>query len=54
MVEDMGLNDAVHEGTANEAELTIDCRSSTTSERPGFGFVMREGGVGVLEICDRD
>lgn len=50
MVEDMGLNDAVHQLSSDESKFTVDGRCGATSIRPGLGKIMRKGGVGVLQI----
>ena len=54
VVQHMGLDDAVEEVAADEAELTVDCCSCTAGEGPGLGIVVREGRVGVLEEGDCD
>jgi hypothetical protein len=48
----MGLDDAVHEGAADESEFAIDGGSGAAGEGPGMGVVVGEGGVGVLEVRD--
>lgn len=41
VVKDMGLNDAVKEGSTDESEFPIDCCSSTSSVGPSCRCVMR-------------
>ena len=52
MVENMSLDDAVHQMSANEAEFTVDGRRSTTSVRPRLGKIMGKGRIGMLQIGD--
>ncbi len=52
MVEDVGLNNAVHKVATDEAELAVNGCSGTASEVPGMRFIVRKAGVGVLEIGD--
>jgi len=52
VVKDMGLNDAVKKGTANEAKFAVDGRSGATDVIPTGSGVVRKGWVGVLEECD--
>jgi hypothetical protein len=54
VVEDVGLDDAVEELAADEAEFAVDGCSGTAGVCPGFGCVMGEGRVGVLEEGDGD
>ncbi len=54
MVKDMGLYNAMHEGPTNETEFTVNGCSSAASEIPSCVLVMREGGIGMLEIGDCD
>jgi hypothetical protein len=41
VVKNVGLNDAVEEGTTNKPKLTINCRSGTTSISPSRWSVVR-------------
>ena len=52
VVKDVGLNDAMQKGTANESKFTIDRSSGTTSICPSCRIVMGESGIGVLKISD--
>jgi hypothetical protein len=52
VVEDMGLDDAVEEVTADESELAIDSGRGATDKVPLLSGVVRERGVGVLEEGD--
>ena len=52
MVKDMGLDDAMEEPTADEAKLTIDGCSSTTSIGPALWSIVGQGRVGMLEESD--
>ena len=54
VMQDVGLDDAVEDVAADEAKLTIDRGSSPASEVPGLTGVVRKGGIGVLEVGDRD
>ena len=52
VVKNVGLDDTVEEMTSDEAKLTVDGSSGTTSVGPGVGVVVGEGGVGVLQEGD--
>jgi hypothetical protein len=52
VVEDVGLDDAMEEVAADEAEFTIDSRGSATDVVPGLASVMWERWVGVLKVSD--
>lgn len=54
VVEDVGLDDAVEEVTADEAKLTVDGRGRATGEVPRLASVVRERRVGVLKVGDGD
>lgn len=54
VMEDMGLDDAVQEVAADEAELAVNSRGGTTDKVPLLGGVVGERGVGVLEVGDGD
>lgn len=54
MVQDVGLDDAVEELAADEAELAVDGGGGTAGEGPGLAGVVGEGWVGVLEVGDCD
>ena len=54
MVNDVGLNDIVHEVAADETEVTIDGCGGAAGEGPDVTLVVREGGVRVLEVGDPD
>ena len=54
VVEDVGLDDAVEDLAADEAELAVNGCGGTTGEVPGLAGVVGEGGVGVLEVGDGD
>jgi hypothetical protein len=49
VVENMGLDDAVEQVTANEAHLTIDGRGGTANKIPFLSRIVREGRIGVLQ-----
>ena len=49
MVKNMCLNNAVHEVASDDAELPIDGRHRATGEIPRVGFIVRKGGIGMLE-----
>ena len=50
----MGLNDAVEDVLADEAEVTVNSGEGTAGESPGLLRVVGDGGVGVLEEGDED
>lgn len=52
VVENVGLDDAVEDVTANEAEVTVDGGASTTDEVPDIRVVVGESGISVLEVGD--
>lgn len=52
VVENMGLDNAVEEVTADETELAVNSRGSTTDKVPLIRGVVRERRVGVLEVGD--
>lgn len=54
VVEDVGLDDAVEEVAADEAELAVNGCCGAAGEVPGFAGVVWEGRVGVLEVGNRD
>ena len=54
VVENVGLNDTVEDVTADEAEVTVDGGGGTAGEVPDIRLVVREGGIGVLEVGDGD
>jgi len=54
VVQDVGLDDAVEEVPADEAEFPVDGRGGAAGEVPGGARVVRERGVGVLEEGDGD
>lgn len=54
VVKDVGLDDAVEEVAADEAELAVDGGSAATDVVPLLSGVVGERGVGVLEEGDGD
>ena len=54
VVENVSLDNAVEQSTANETEFAINCCSSTTNIIPALSRVVRKGGVGVLKVGDGD
>lgn len=54
MVQHVGLDDAMHEIAADEAEFAVNRRSRATAEVPRLRLVVRKGGIGVLEVGDPD
>ena len=52
MVEDVGLDNAVEELAADEAEFAVDGGSGAAGEVPGVASVVRKGRIGVLEVGD--
>lgn len=53
VVQDVGFDDAVEEGAADEAEFAVDGGGGAAGEGPGLRAVVRERRVGVLEVCYR-
>lgn len=54
VVQDVSLDDAVEDVTADKAEVTIDSGGSTTGEGPHLRLVVGESGISVLEEGDGD
>ena len=54
VMKDVGLDDAVEDVAANEAELSVDGGGGTADVGPGFAGIVGKGRVGVLEEGDRD
>ena len=54
VVQDVSLDDAVQEVTADEAHLAVNGGSGATNKVPLVGRVVRQGRVGVLEEGDGD
>lgn len=54
VVEDVSLDNAVHEVTADETALTVDGGSGAADEVPLLSVVVGEGRVSVLEEGDGD
>lgn len=54
VVEDVRLDDAVEELAADEAEFAVDGCGGATCKSPSFRSVVRERGIGVLQVgnCD--
>lgn len=52
VVNHVRLDDAVHKVPADETKVTVDGGGSTAGEGPRSGIVVRECGIGVLEVCD--
>jgi len=50
MVDNVCLNDAVEQVSANEAEVPIDGRESTLDKGPVLGIKMREIGMRVMKV----
>ena len=51
-MQDMRLNDAVHEEGPDKSQFTIDSCSCSALEVPGAVLVMRKGRVGVLKVSN--
>lgn len=51
---DVGFDNPVQEVPPDEAKVPVDGGGGTAGEVPGFGVVVGEGGVGVLEKGDGD
>lgn len=54
VVQNVGLDDAVEDVTADEAEVTVDGGGSAAGKVPHLGLVVGEGGVGVLQEGNGD
>jgi hypothetical protein len=54
VMQDVGLDNAVEQLTANEAEFPVDGCCGATGVGPGGGGVVRKRWVGVLEESDHD
>lgn len=54
VVKDVGLDDAVEDVAADEAEFAVDGGGCAADVSPRLAGVVREGGVGVLEEGNRD
>ena len=52
VVENMGLNDAVEQRPSYESRITIYCCGSSCGENPGLEPILRDSGVGVLQVGD--
>jgi len=52
VVQNVGLDDAVEELTADKSKFAIDSRGGATDVGPGLASVMWERWVGVLKIGD--
>lgn len=52
VVENVGLNNAMHKVSADESHLTVNSRCGATSKVPDIIFVVRERGISVLKVCD--
>lgn len=54
VVQDVSLNDAVHQLSADKPKLAIDSGSGATNVSPRLGRVVRESGISVLEEGNGD
>lgn len=54
MVDNVCLDDAVEEISANEAKVTINGRESTLDKGPVLGIKMREVGMCVMKVGNGD
>lgn len=52
VVQHVRLDDAVQKVPTDEAKFTVDRGSGTAGEGPRFVGVVREAGVGVLQVRD--
>lgn len=50
VVKDVGFDNTVQEMTTDEAKLAVDGCGSTARKCPGVSFIVRQGGIGVLEV----
>jgi hypothetical protein len=54
VVHDVIINNLVEEMAADETHCAVDGSESALGVGPRFRGVVRDGGVGVLEVCDGD
>ena len=54
MVENMGLDNTVHKGAANEAKFSVNGCRGAPGVAPSLGGGVRKGGVRVLKESNRD
>lgn len=54
VVEDVGLDDAVHQRAADETKLAVNGGGGAASEVPRITSVVGKRWVGVLEVCNGD
>lgn len=54
MMENMGLNDAMHDVRADESKIAIYGRSSAASKVPYIVVIVGKLAIGMLKICDGD
>jgi hypothetical protein len=54
VVDDVVVDDLVEEMAADEAHRAVDGGEGALGVGPRFRGVVRDGGVGVLEVCDGD
>ena len=52
VMQDVRIGDAVHDGVREEGDVTVNGRGGTPGKGPRFRSVVREGGIGVLEVGD--
>ena len=54
VVQDVGLNYPVEQRATDESELAVDGGCGAAGKGPRLGSVMRDRGIGVLQVRDRD
>ena len=54
VVDDMGLDDAMHEVSSDKAKFTVDGGSRAAGVGPGGWIIVGKSRVGMLQICDPD
>lgn len=54
VVQDVGFDYSVEQRAADESELAVDSGCGSARKTPGLGSVMRDRGMGVLQVCDCD
>ena len=52
VVQDVGFDYPVEQRAADESELAVDGGCGSTRESPRLGSVMRDRGIGVLQVGD--
>ena len=54
VVQDVGFDYSVEQRAADESELAVDGGCGSAGKGPRLGSVMRDRGIGMLQVCDCD